>query len=1205
MATPTRRSSRQTTPQKSTQQNNNAPKSSSKKKTSKADELFDDVAKESPSRRTRSATTRSASATPVKEKKTTTTTPNKKKKKIGGVSPSQKKKSPAAAAKTTPTKKKRGGRSPSVTPSKKKKTTEKEEETEVMETEGEALAEEEEDGDDDDDAAAAAPVEETVEEEETLAPTQGGGIDESMFSPPPQRPPQEQQQQQQQQQQQNPPNTQQRQPPPSTVQRTPRFPSSTQQQQQPGTQGRDSINASLFSPTPRQTPRNMGFASPFVNANPPASQGRHDTGLHGAQPRFTPASGARPGASMDPANNNNNAFASLNPRPFMGLTEEEIQDAKARAERDPDQNAAEDLQREQDRQTFIWGTAISVDDVQNRFRRFLENFILTKKDKQVKEGEGDDEDDEGGERNNAGDGEKDDGTNGSAEKRNEGAMDTDNNNNNNNEKDTDANAGEDLDDSQRLLLPTQTQSQDEEDDDDLLADSFYIKVMRLCHEKDNINLDIDCAHLESYDPWLYERLVAYPQELIPLFDTVANKIYEDQVLPDDEKENFRKQILPSLEVRPFNLLEKHAMRDLNPSDIDKMVAVKGMVTRCSAVIPELKGAYFKCLTCGASPEIVVVNRGRVNEPPLKCLECRNQGTMTLIHNRCYFANKQQVKMQETPDVIPEGATPNTVSMCVFDSLVDEAKPGDRVEVTGVYRAVPIRVAPNQRAIRSIYKTYLDIIHIRKDTKGKLRNTAKKDDNEDMKDAEYMKTGSDDMENDVNMDAQQQQEENDATNTETMASNISPRGDTELEFSPERIREIEELSRHSDIYERLAKSVAPSIWELEDIKKGILCQLFGATNKTFKGASANKVRGDINILLVGDPGVAKSQLLTYVHRVAPRGMYTSGSGSSAVGLTAYVSRDPETKDMVLESGALVLSDRGVCCIDEFDKMGDGARSMLHEVMEQQTVSIAKAGIIAVLNARTSVLASANPVGSRYNPNMSIVDNLHLPPTLLSRFDLLYLVLDQPNPETDRRLARHLVSLHYKDPPKRAKATVSAELLTDYISYAKQVCHPVLGEEAGEELVDGYVKMRQLGSAGGRKVVTATPRQLESLVRISEALARIRLSKTVDKQDSTEALRLMRVAMQSAAIDPRTGLIDMDKILTGHSAADRKQRSDIAEGVDDILQGMQGRKARLSEIVLKLKERNASIEISVQEVRDSALLLAEQDRAIVKGDLVQLI
>ena len=936
----------------------------------------------------------------------------------------------------------------------------------------------------------------------------------------------------------------------------------------------------------------MGFASPFVSGNLPASQGRHDTGLHGAQPRFTPASAARPGASMDPTNNNSAEFASLNPRHVMGLTEEEIREAKERAERDPDQNEEEELQREQDRHTFIWGTSISVDDVQNRFRRFLENFILTKKDQQRNEGDKARND---GEENNAGDGEND-GENGSAERGNAGATNIDNN--------TDMpTAGNDLDDSQRLLFPTQTQSQDEDEDDDLLADSFYIKAMRLCHEKDNTNLDVDCSHLESYDPWLYERLVMYPQELIPLFDVVANKIYEDQVLPDEEKANF--QMLPSLEVRPFNLVEKHAMRNLNPSDIDRMVAVKGMVTRCSAVIPELKGAFFKCLTCGASPDIVVVNRGRVNEPPLKCLQCRNQGTMTLIHNRCFFANKQQVKMQETPDVIPEGATPNTVNMCVFDSLVDEAKPGDRVEVTGVYRAVPIRVAPNQRAIRSIYKTYLDIIHIRKDTKGKLRNTAKKDDNEDMKDAEYTKTGSGNVDDDVtNMDSQQQQN-NETINTETMASNISPRGDAELEFSPARIREIEELSRQPDVYDRLAKSVAPSIWELEDIKKGILCQLFGATNKTFKGASANKVRGDINILLVGDPGVAKSQLLTYVHRVAPRGMYTSGSGSSAVGLTAYVSRDPETKDMVLESGALVLSDRGVCCIDEFDKMGDGARSMLHEVMEQQTVSIAKAGIIAVLNARTSVLASANPVGSRYNPNMSIVDNLHLPPTLLSRFDLLYLVLDQPNPETDRRLARHLVSLHYKDPPKRAKATVSAELLTDYISYAKQTCHPVLGDEAGDELVQGYVEMRRLGSSGGRKVVTATPRQLESLIRISEALARMRLSKTVEKQDSTEALRLMRVAMQSAAIDPRTGLIDMDKILTGHSAADRKQRSDIAEGIADILQGMPGRKARLSEIVLKLKELNASIEISMQEVRDSALLLAEQDRAIVKGDLVQLI
>jgi len=306
--------------------------------------------------------------------------------------------------------------------------------------------EEEEEEEEDPSAPAKETKEEEEEEEEALAPTnEVGGNDESIFSPPAPRRPREQQEQQQ-----NPPNTQQNQPYPSTVQRTPRFPSSTQQQQQqPGTQGRDPINPTLFSPTPGQTPRNMGFASPFVSGNLPASQGRHDTGLHGAQPRFTPASAARPGASMDPTNNNSAEFASLNPRHVMGLTEEEIREAKERAERDPDQNEEEELQREQDRHTFIWGTSISVDDVQNRFRRFLENFILRKKDQQRNEGDKAGND---GEENNAGDGEND-GEIGSAERGNAGATNIDNN--------TDMpTAGNDLDDSQRLLFPTQTQSQD-------------------------------------------------------------------------------------------------------------------------------------------------------------------------------------------------------------------------------------------------------------------------------------------------------------------------------------------------------------------------------------------------------------------------------------------------------------------------------------------------------------------------------------------------------------------------------------------------------------------------------------------------------------------------------------------------------------------------------------------------------------------------
>ena len=723
--------------------------------------------------------------------------------------------------------------------------------------------------------------------------------------------------------------------------------------------------------------------------------------------------------------------------------------------------------------------------------------------------------------------------------------------------------------------------------------AHYHRALVECFERENYQLDLDCQHLDAYDPGLYKKLVSYPQEMVPLFDQVANEHFAEKVLPEGE------EMFTRVQVRTFNLRETRAMRDLNPSDIDKLVAVRGMVTRCSSIIPDLKMAYFKCLVCGDAPDLTFVDRGRVNEPPMKCrnADCESVGTMTLVHNRCVFANKQQIKMQETPDAIPEGETPHTVSMCVFDSLVDEAKPGDRVEVTGVYRAVPIRAAPNVRVLKSVYKTYVDVIHVRKDAAHRIANTAGREDREDLEDLEDLeRTRATNATNEPKADGDGDGDVGAAR--DAPASSAGPGADAE--FSPERAAFLERIGKAEDVYERLVSSLAPSIWEMEEVKKGLLCQLFGATHKVFKGTNANKVRGDINVILVGDPGVSKSQLLTYVNKVAPRGIYTSGRGSSAVGLTAYVTRDPESKDMVLESGALVLSDRGICCIDEFDKMSDGARSTLHEVMEQQTVSIAKAGIIAVLNARTSVLASANPVGSRYNPAMSVIDNIQLPPTLLSRFDLIYLVLDKPNPETDRRLARHLVSLHFKNPPARATGALDASTLTDYISYARKTYAPVLNDEAAEMLVEGYVDMRRLG--GGRRTITATPRQLESLVRLAEALARMRLSHRAEARDASEALRLMRVAMQQAAWDPKTGQIDMDKILTGHSASDRRHRSAVAEGIAEILAESGAGRARLSELVSRLKERNSAFDMSMQEARDAAMLLVEQDRATIKGDMV---
>lgn len=264
--------------------------------------------------------------------------------------------------------------------------------------------------------------------------------------------------------------------------------------------------------------------------------------------------------------------------------------------------------------------------------------------------------------------------------------------------------------------------------------------------------------------------------------------------------------------------------------------------------------------------------------------------MTLVHNRCRFADKQIVKLQETPDEIPDGGTPHTVSILMHDKLMDSGKPGDRVEITGVYRAMSVRIGPTQRTVKSVFKTYIDCLHIKKTDKSRLH-----------------------VEDPMQCD-------------DSYASKSV--GETEVPEYQTKIAQLKELAKLPDIYDRLTKSLAPNIWELDDVKRGLLCQLFGGS--ALKLNTGATFRGDINILLVGDPGTSKSQLLQYMHKLSPRGIYTSGRGSSAVGLTAYVAKDPETGETVLESGALVLSDRGVCCIDEFDKMSENARSMLHEI-----------------------------------------------------------------------------------------------------------------------------------------------------------------------------------------------------------------------------------------------------------------------------------
>lgn len=699
----------------------------------------------------------------------------------------------------------------------------------------------------------------------------------------------------------------------------------------------------------------------------------------------------------------------------------------------------------------------------------------------------------------------------------------------------------------------------EEGDDDF----YYLNELNQMRESGLTNLNLDTRNLLAFAQTkkLYYQLLNYPQEVIPIMDQALKDSMVSLVLENNLDFDITAIESQTYKIRPFNVDTEKGMRELNPNDIDKLVCIKGLVLRSTPIIPDMKLAFFKCSVCDHTVS-VEIDRGVIQEPTV-CPRpvCGQRNSMVLIHNRSIFADKQVVRIQETPDIVPDGQTPHSVSLCVYDELVDSTRAGDRVEVTGIFRSVPVRVNTRQRALKRLFKTYIDVVHIKKIDKKRL--------------------------------------EVDATINKNAPLPVNSDVEEVRKITDEEISQIHKVAAKDDIYEVLARSLAPSIFELDDVKKGILLQLFGGTNKQFK--KGGKYRGDINILLCGDPSTSKSQLLQYVHKIAPRGIYTSGKGSSAVGLTAYVTRDVDSRQLVLESGALVLSDGGVCCIDEFDKMSDITRSVLHEAMEQQTISIAKAGIITTLNARTSILASANPIESRYNPDLPVTQNIDLPPPLLSRFDLVYLILDKVDKRIDKELAKHITNMYLEDTPENVSSTeiLPVEFLTLYISYAKKNYHPKITPEAKDELVKNYVDMRKMGddARNSERRITATTRQLESMIRLSEAHAKMRLSHYVELQDVYEAVRLIKSAIKDYATDPITGKIDMDLVQTGQSSAQRRLAEDLVKTVDAFLQQLPTTSINFIDLLKRLNETSQE-PIENAELGEVIRRLEQQQKLVVK-------
>ena len=555
--------------------------------------------------------------------------------------------------------------------------------------------------------------------------------------------------------------------------------------------------------------------------------------------------------------------------------------------------------------------------------------------------------------------------------------------------------------------------------------------------------------------------------------------------------DYAEKIKDEVRVRLVNYPLQRSLRQINAETIGNIASVSGMVVRASEVKPLAKELVFVCPDEHQTK--VVQLKGMDVKIPIVCdnPSCKHRD-FELKPEASKFIDFQILRLQELPEDLPPGQLPHYIDVTIRQDLVDNARPGDRIILTGIVRVEQESIAGITRGHSGLYRLRIEGNNI-EFLGGRGSKTSRKIERE--------------------------------------------------EVSPEDEKMIKTLSESPNVYQRLIDSFAPHIQGQSLIKEAILLLIVGSTQRLLGDGS--KIRGDINVFLVGDPGTAKSEMLKFCARIAPRGLYTSGRGSTAAGLTAAVVRD-KTGIMMLEAGAVVLGDQGLVCIDEFDKMKPEDRSALHEVMEQQSASIAKGGIVATLNARTSILAAANPMYGKYDPFKNITENVNLPIPLLTRFDLIFVVRDIPGREKDEKIARHIIELHTPQGTDK-RSVIDVDTLTKYLSYAKR-SSPDLTKEAEEKILEYYLQMRNVES---EEMITVTPRQLEGIIRLSTARARLLMKDKVEEEDAERAIFLIQSMLQDAGVDVNTGKVDLG-VLQG------RPRSEISKMqlFMDVLKSMEG-------------------------------------------------